>query len=110
MITAVDSNTALSVNDNIFVSGDAYSVGTANPKVDGAVFTEVPAFHYVWTEDGTNTYIIISSHHLFFENHLLAHWLKVWFTLGLTKAVFILQINTSRRLNQSGMTHPPLHI
>jgi hypothetical protein len=60
MITAVDSNTALSVNDNIFVSGDAYSVGTANPKVDGAVFTEVPAFHYVWTEDGTNTYIIIS--------------------------------------------------
>ncbi|MEI6259258.1 MAG: hypothetical protein WCR46_05045 [Deltaproteobacteria bacterium] len=60
MITAVDSNTALSVNDDIFVSGNAYSVGTANPKVDGAVFTEVPAFHYVWTEDGTNTYIIIS--------------------------------------------------
>jgi hypothetical protein len=60
MITAVDSNTALSVNDDIFVSGNAYSVGTANPKVDGAVFTEVPVFHYVWTEDGTNTYIIIS--------------------------------------------------
>ena len=67
MITAVDSNTTLSVNDDIFVSGNAYSVGTANPKVDGAVFTEVPSFHYVWTEDDTNTYILISANQFIFR-------------------------------------------
>lgn len=67
MITAVDSNTTLSVNDDIFVSGNAYSVGTANPKVDGAVFTEVPAFHYVWVEDGTDTYILVSANPFVFR-------------------------------------------
>ena len=60
LVTAKDSDTQLAVAMDIFTSGNAYSVGTSNPQADGAVYVEVPEFHYVWTEDGTNTYILIS--------------------------------------------------
>jgi hypothetical protein len=60
LITAVDSETTLSLSHDIFVSGEGYAIGTANPQVDGCVMVEVPAFHYIWVDDGTNTYILQS--------------------------------------------------
>lgn len=59
LITAVAA-TDLTLEDDIFVSGNSYNIGTANPMADGAVYVEVPQFSYVWTEDGVNTYFIIS--------------------------------------------------
>lgn len=60
LITAVDSETTLSLSHDIFVSGEGYAVGTANPQVDGCVQVEVPAYHYIWTVDGVYVYILIS--------------------------------------------------
>ena len=60
LITAVDGETTLSLSHDIFVSGEGYAIGTANPQVDGCVMVEVPAFHYIWVDDGTNTYILQS--------------------------------------------------
>lgn len=50
----------LTLADDIFPTSTAYSIGTANPMADGAVYVEVPQFSYVWTEDGVNTYFVIS--------------------------------------------------
>jgi len=59
LIKSVAAND-LTLADDIFTSGNTYSIGTTNPMADGAVYVEVPQFSYVWTEDGVNTYFIIS--------------------------------------------------
>lgn len=86
MITAVDSETQLSLNYDIFASGNGYSVGTANPQTDGAVYVGVPNFHYVWVEDGANTYILISQNPFVFrkptEGTLVESQVHPWFNEG----------------------------
>ena len=59
-VTAVDSATILSVKLDRFVSGNAYSIGTANPQADGAVMVEVPACQYIMCTDGVYKYFLIS--------------------------------------------------
>ncbi|MFH0995808.1 MAG: hypothetical protein V1844_09970 [Pseudomonadota bacterium] len=59
-VTAVDSQTQLSIAMDIFASGKAYSVGTANPQADGAMMVEVPASQYIMCTDGNYKYFLIS--------------------------------------------------
>lgn len=58
-VTAKDSDTQLSVALDIFASGAAYSIGTANPQADGAMMVEVPACQYIICADGNYKYFLI---------------------------------------------------
>ena len=84
-VTAVDSATQLSVKLDIFTSGNAYSVGTANPQVDGTVMVEVPATHYIMCTDGNYKYFLIKNSQFTFtksDTTVVTSTLHPWFTEG----------------------------
>jgi hypothetical protein len=59
-VTIVTSSTRLTLALDIFATGNAYSIGTANPQADGAVMVEVPATQYIMCANGTLRYFLIS--------------------------------------------------
>jgi hypothetical protein len=84
-VTAVDSATQLSVKLDWFVSGNAYSIGTANPQADGAVMVEVPATHYIMCTDGNYKYFLISETNFSLrksDNTLVFSTYHPWFREG----------------------------
>jgi hypothetical protein len=84
-VTAVDSSTQLSVKLDRFTSGNAYSVGTANPQVDGTVMVEVPATHYIMCTDGNYKYFLIKNSQFTFtksDTTVVTSTLHPWFTEG----------------------------
>lgn len=84
-VTAVDSATILSVKLDRFVSGNAYSIGTANPQADGAVMVEVPACQYIMCTDGVYKYFLISEGSFNFkksDSTVVTSDYHPWFTEG----------------------------
>jgi hypothetical protein len=84
-VTAVDSATQLTVKLDRFVSGNAYSIGTANPQVDGAIMVEVPATHYIMTTDGNYKYFLISENEFSLirsDSSVVPSMLHPWFMEG----------------------------
>jgi hypothetical protein len=84
-VTAVDSATQLSVKLDRFVSGNAYSIGTANPQADGTVMVEVPATHYIMCADGNYKYFLIKNSQFTFtksDTTVVTSTLHPWFTEG----------------------------
>lgn len=87
IVTAVDSETQLSLNWNIFPSSSVgYEVGTANPQVAGCVMVETAYFYYVWIVDGNYTFILISRSPFIFykpsDGSIVVSQLHPWFMEG----------------------------
>jgi len=84
-VTAVDSQTQLSVAMDVFASGAAYSVGSANPQADGAALVEVPASQYIICTDGNYKYFLISEGSFSFKKSdgtiIISAW-HPWFLEG----------------------------
>lgn len=90
-VTAVDSAIQLSVKLDRFVSGNAYSIGTANPQADGCVMVEMPATHYIMCTDGNYKYFLIKNSQFTFtksDTTVVTSTLHPWFTEGGTNRSF----------------------
>jgi hypothetical protein len=84
-VTAKDSDTQLSVALDIFASGEAYSIGTANPQADGAMMVEVPACQYIMCTDGNYKYFLIGEGAFSFkksDNSIVTSDWHPWFLEG----------------------------